>query len=267
MAREGIALITGASSGIGKTFAGFLAKRGYDLILVARRRELLQSIADELSSAHSVKAEVLTADLSSEEETIRVAQRIEADDALSMLVNSAGYGIWGDFSTSDIEAQLDNVRVHDLATMRLIRAALPGMIDRRRGAVINVASTSGFTPQPSACIYSGSKAFLILFTESLHLELLGSGVRFQVLCPGFTHTDFHAAAGMKTSGIPSWMWTDTDLVVEESLRALERDKVVVVPGWRNKYILVSCRLPRALQYPITARVFESFERKGWGIDQ
>jgi len=264
MAGEGTALITGASSGIGKTFAGFLAKRGYDLILVARRRELLQSIADELSSAHDVKAEVLATDLSSEEETIKVAQRIEAVDALSMLVNNAGYGIWGDFATSDIECQLDNVRVHDMATMRLTRAALPGMIARSRGDVINVASVAGLTPQPRAGVYSASKAFLILFTESLHLELAGTGVRVQVLCPGFTHTGFHAAAEMKTSGIPVWMWTDADMVVEESLRALEHGKVVVVPGRRNKAQLVASRLPRALQYPMIKSTFKSFEKKGWG---
>lgn len=259
----GTALITGASSGIGKTFAGFLAERGYDLILVARRRERLQSIADELSSVHGVRTEVLTADLSSEVETIGVAQRIEAEDGLSMLVNNAGYGLWGDFATSDIEAQLDNVRVHDLAIMRLTRAALPGMIGRGLGAVINVASAAGFSAQPRASIYCGSKAFLILFTEALHLELAGSGVRVQALCPGFTHTDFHT--GMKTSGIPGWMWTDPDLVVRESLRALERGKVVVIPGWRNKFHLVTSRLPRAVQYPVIDRTFKSFESKGWGV--
>jgi hypothetical protein len=262
MAGEGTALITGASSGIGKTFACYLAKKGYDLILVARRRELLQSIADELSSAHGVKAEVLKADLSSEEEAIGVAQRIEAENILTMLVNNAGYGIWGDFATSDIESQIDNVRVHDLATMRLTRAALPGMIERHHGAVINVSSLAGLTPQPRASVYCAGKAFLILFTEAIHLELEGTGVHVQVLCPGFTHTGFHAE--MKTSGIPAWMWTDPDPVVKESLLALERGKVVVVPGWRNKYQLVSCRLPRFLQYPMIRNTFESFEKKGWG---
>jgi len=231
---------------------------------VARRRELLQSLADELSKAHGVRAEVLAADLSSEEETKGVARRIESDDAFSMLVNNAGYGIWGDFSSSDIEVQLDNVRVHDLATMRLTRAALPGMIARGRGAVINVASTSGFYAQPRAAVYSGSKAFLINFTESLHIELAGTGVRVQVLCPGFTHTGFHEAARMKTSGIPGWMWTGSDPVVEESLRALERGKVVVVPGLRNKLHHVTSRLPRALQYQMLARTFASWEKKGWG---
>jgi hypothetical protein len=261
MNKKGTALITGASSGIGKAFAGSLAKRSYDLVLVARRRELLDSLADELSSAHGVHAEVLTADLASEEDVVRVAQHIEARGDLSMLVNNAGYTIEGPFAESDIERQLDMVHVHDLATMRLTRAVLPGMIARRRGAVINTSSLGGFAPQRNHSIYCASKAFLIGFTETLHMELAGSGVRAQVLCPGFTHTGFHAAVGMDTSGIPSVLWMDADEVVEESLRALERGKVVVIPGRRNLFYMVLLKLPRPLVYRIQERMLEYAEKQ------
>lgn len=256
MEKQGTALITGASSGIGKAFAGSLAQRGYDLILVARRRELLESLADELSSAHGIHAEVLTADLALEEDMIRVAQRIEANDEVSMLVNNAGFDVDSPFAKSDIERELDMVRVHDMATMRLTRAALPGMIARRRGAVINVSSIGAFFPLPDHAIYDASKAFLLSFTETLQVELAGSGVRAQVLCPGFTHTSFHAVSQMNISAIPGRMWMEPDEVVEESLRALDRGKVVVIPGRRNRLLALFSKLPRPLIYRAIGKMVE-----------
>ena len=259
MSHKGTAVITGASSGIGETFARALAQRGYDLILVARRRELLEVLAEELSSAHGIHAEVLAADLALEEDAAMVAREIEAREDASMLVNNAGYTLEGPFAESDIERQLDMVRVHDLATMRLTRAALPGMIARRRGAVINVSSLGGFAPQLDNSVYCASKAFLIEFTETLHLELSGSGVRVQVLCPGFTHTGFHDAAGSDISGIHDWMWMKAGKVVEESLRALERGNVVVIPGRRNRFFRFLYRMPRPLLYRASLRLLEFAE--------
>jgi uncharacterized protein len=246
MEKPGTALITGASSGIGKAYAGSLAQRGYGLVLVARRRELLESLAEELRSSHGIEAEVLTADLALDEDMIRVAGRIEAADGLSMLVNNAGFDIESPFAESDIESQLDMVRVHNMATMRLARAALPGMIARRRGVVINVSSIGAFFPLPDHAVYDASKAFLLSFTETLQIELAGTGVHAQVLCPGFTHTNFHAVSGMDTRAVPGGMWMEPGSVVEESLRALERGKGVVIPGMRNRLLVMLSKVPRSI---------------------
>lgn len=261
MKQKGTALVTGASSGLGEAFASALARKGYDLVLVARRRELLEELAAEIRSSCGVKAEVLTADLAVEQEAAGVAAFIESRDDVSMLVNNAGYAVEGPFAQSDIERQLDMVRVHDLATMRLTRAALPGMVTRCGGAVINVSSLGAFAPLGDNSVYTASKSFLVLFTETLHLELMGTGVRVQVLCPGFTHTGFHKASGSDVSAVPGWMWMDVDNVVEESLRALEQGRVVVIPGKRNRIFRFFFRLPRPVLYRVQLRVLEMSERR------
>lgn len=260
MNKKGTALVTGASSGIGKAFAEALAQRGYDLILVARRLEQLEAVADELNSRNGIHTEVLTADLTNDEDVIRVAERIDGVDNLSMLVNNAGFGVESPFVSSDIERQLDMVRVHDIATMRLTRAALPGMTARRRGDIINISSIGGFFPYPNNAVYNASKAFLITFTETLHIELAGSGVRAQVLCPGFTRTGFHAAEGTDTSHLPGGIWMNPNEVVNESLRALERGKVVVIPGRRNRLFALLFKLPRPLLYRIAALLVRRSEK-------
>ena len=195
MGSKGTALVTGASLGIGEAYCRALAREGYDLILVARRRELLEKLAEELKSRLGIGAEVFPADLASDEDTARVARRIEEATDLCLLVNNAGFGVEGFFVDTDIERQLDVVRVHDLATMRLCRAALPGMIARRHGGIINLSSLAAFFPSPGNVIYSASKAFTVAFSEALSLELKGTGVRVQALCPGFTHTSFHSQPG------------------------------------------------------------------------
>lgn len=248
MKRDMTALVTGASSGIGKAYAQSLARQGYDLILVARRRELLESLGEELGSRYGIEADVLTADLTRDEEVIRVAEQIEAAADLSMLVNNAGFAVETLFAESDIERQLDMVRIHDMAAMRLTRAALPGMLARRRGYIVNLSSMGGFFPFPGNAIYNASKAFLVTFTETLQLELAGTGVHVQVLCPGFTHTGFHAAENLDVSDIPAGMWMNADEVVEESLRALQRGKVVFIPGSRNRMLALFFKLPRPLLY-------------------
>ncbi len=220
MGSKGTALVTGASLGIGEAYCRALAREGYDLILVARRRELLEKLAEELKSRHGIGAEVFPADLASDEDTARVARRIEETADLSLLVNNAGFGVEGFFVDTDIERQLDVVRVHDLATMRLCRATLPGMIARRHGGIINLSSLAAFFPSPGNVIYSASKAFTVAFSEALSLELKGTGVRVQALCPGFTHTSFHSSLGMDMSHIPERMWMDADEVVEESCARL-----------------------------------------------
>src|SRR5512133_3003638 len=177
------ALVTGASAGIGKAYAGRLAELGYHLVLVARRAERLDALAAELESRYGIQAQALPADLSSEEGIARVEQRLAAGD-IDFLVNNAGYDVFGDFAQIPIEKNLALLRCLELATVRLTRAALPALLERRRGAVINVSSIGAFGPKRKDGIYVASKAFVNRFTESLALDLKGSGVRAQALCPG-----------------------------------------------------------------------------------
>ena len=228
--RAGVALITGASSGIGAEYARQLARAGYDLILVARRRERLESLAEALRTEHGVMVEVLPADLSLPEEAARVAARIVSLPALDFLINNAGFGRSGDFAGSDLEGQLAMAHVHVDATLRLTRAALPGMLARGRGAVVNVASVMAFYPLPGSATYVATKSALVGFTRSLHTELQGTGVRVQALCPGFTRTEFHDAANMAIRQAPGFAWLSPEKVVAHSLRDLAADAAVSVPG-------------------------------------
>jgi short-subunit dehydrogenase len=230
MARK-TALITGASSGIGETFARKLATRGYDLILVARREDRLQKIAGDLAGATA-----LVADLATLEGIAKVESAISTAESLELLVNSAGFGSIGRFWTADLAGQERMLDVHIRATMRLTHFALRGMVARERGAVINVSSVAAFCQSAGNVSYCASKAWVNSFSEGLDLELreVGCSVRVQALCPGFTVTEFHDTLGVDRKLIPEWMWMTADAVVEASLRRLERRKVIVVPGWGYK---------------------------------
>ena len=240
------ALITGASSGIGADFARLLAQRGYDLILVARRQERLEALSEELRRQFSISVDVLKADLSNAEDAHRVARRIESIDNLELLINNAGFGSSGKFAEIDLSKQIDMAFTHIVAPMILCRAALPGMLARNSGAIINVASVAAFAALPGSGAYSGSKAFLVSFTKSLALELEGSGVKVQALCPGFTYTEFHDTKEFEKfsrSRIPKWLWMTGEAVVLDSLNALERNKVVFIPAFRNRILAILARLP------------------------
>jgi uncharacterized protein len=243
-----LALITGASSGIGATFARQLARAGFDLVLVARRRERLEQLAAEMRAA-TVSVEVLEADLARDEDVGRVCQYLAAAERLELLVNNAGFGTKGYFFETDPAMQDQMHRLHVLATERLTRAALPGMTARRKGGVINVSSVAAFFQSPSNVSYCATKAWMNSFTEGLYTELRreGSPVKVQALCPGFTLSEFHDAMGMQRSEIPPNWWMLADTVVAESLRGLERGKLFVVPGWRYKLIVgLANAVPRAV---------------------
>ncbi len=236
----GTALITGASAGIGAEFARALAAAGSNLVLVARRKEKLAVLAAGLAERHGVTVEVLQADLGKDEDLKRVESRIAADKTLDLLVNNAGFGSPRPFSKMGVEHYLAMVQVHDAASVRLTRAALDGMILRRRGWIVNVASIAAFSPL-SGSVYSATKAFLVSFSQNLQYELAGTGVRIQALCPGLTHTDFHEVIGMDISGLPGFLWMSAPDVVRISLRALSRRKVVCIPGLRNRLITAPMR--------------------------
>jgi hypothetical protein len=229
-----VALITGASSGIGSVFARKLAARGYDLILLARREERLRALAAELP----VKADVLIADLSREEGIAAAERAIRDCGRLELLVNNAGFGTLGRFRDADIEGQKRMHEVHVMATMRLTHAALAQMVPRGKGGVISVSSVAAFGHSIGNVSYCATKAWINSFTEGLDMELraIHSPVKVQALCPGFTVTEFHDTMGMDRRKISGFFWLNADDVVGASLKAYDRGKVIVIPGWKYKIV-------------------------------
>ncbi len=246
-----IAAITGASAGIGATFARTLAARGHDLILIARRPDRLEALAAELAQQNGAKSEIIAADLTAAADLERVAERLAAVPELAILVNNAGFGVPGRFATAEYAGQEGMHRLHVMATLRLTHAVLGGMVARRAGAVINVASVAGFLTSPGAVSYGASKCWINAFTEGIWMELRGTGspVRVQALCPGYTYSEFHDVAGMNRERLASksW-WYSSEQVVQESLDGLDRDDVIVIPGLRYRLLVgIAMHIPRALR--------------------
>lgn len=238
MARP-LAVITGASSGIGSVFAWRLA-RDYDLLLVARRKDRLEELARELAAEFGTSAEVLQADLTDEQELRVVAERIEKEPRLALLVNNAGFGTRGLFWKMDVEENARMHRLHVDATLRLSHAALRNMVGRNAGGIVNVASVAAFVRRTGSVSYGATKCWMVALTEALHLELksVGSAVRVQALCPGYTYSEFHDVLGLDRKTIaPQWLWLKAERVVEDSLNGLARGKVIVVPGAAYKAIV------------------------------
>ncbi|MCK5125378.1 MAG: SDR family oxidoreductase [candidate division Zixibacteria bacterium] len=240
------ALITGASAGLGQLFAEKLAARGYDLIITARRQDRLDEIAKQITETHGVKVDTLSADLSAYDDIRTVEEKIRTTENLTLLINNAGFAVPGYFHEINVHDNIDMCRVHIEATMRFCSAALPGMIERKQGNIINVSSVASFIPVPKGTTYCATKAYLTMFSECLNMESSPHGVHVQALCPGFTRTEFHKAAEYsdeELSQIPGWMWLDAEDVINESLRAMDKGKCVVVPGKRYRFILFLFRLP------------------------
>jgi len=250
------ALITGGTSGIGKAFADRFAGSGHRLVLVARDAARLGSVAEELRGRGAGEVETLPADLSAPEGRAAVEQRLaDGGRPVEILVNNAGFGLGRGFTKTAIEDEETLLDVHVRATLRLTHAALPGMIERGHGSVINVASVAAFAPRGT---YSAAKAWIVTFTESVAAEVRGSGVRCIAVCPGFTHTEFHERGKIDTRDIPGWMWLDADDVVAATLRDLRRGLPVSVPGAQYKLLTAATRyVPRAL----TTRVSRGMSKR------
>jgi len=239
---SGRILITGASSGIGTAFARALAARQKNLTLVARRKERLENLASELRKNHNIDVEILVANLSDARDIDKVEKHIADNQTLDMLINNAGFVTVGRFSRTNLEEQEAMVRLHVIAPMRLIRATLPKMVERGQGTIINVSSNAAFIPLRGSVTYSGTKAFLVAFSEALQSELESTGVHVQALCLGFTHTEFHdRLPKFKSSSIPSPFWTSPEEVVAESLKAVEKNKLICIPGLTNKILVAFAR--------------------------
>ncbi|MEU6037369.1 SDR family oxidoreductase [Actinomadura sp. NPDC047616] len=252
------ALITGATAGIGSAFARRLASDGFDLVLLARDAERLERAARELGDVYAVRAEVLAADLAADEGLAAAERRVR--DGVDLLVNNAGFGHGGRFLDVPLDNELRMLRVHCEAVLRLTHAALPGMLERGRGGVVNVSSTAAFLVRGT---YGASKAWVVSFSKGVAEDIAARGdhdVRVMALCPGFVRTEFHERAGMDVSGIPEALWLDKDMVVDTALRDLRRGVRVSVPGVQYKAVVGLSRLvPSSLVGRVSSRVGRRYD--------
>jgi len=251
-------LITGASSGIGAEVARVLAQRGYGVTLTARRKERLDELARELSDRHGVRADTVACDLSSIAARHRMIQTLEKRGrAVEVLVNNAGFGSAGRFQDLDADDELRMVRTNVEAVMDLCAHYVPQMIQRRRGGILNVASTAAFQPIPRQATYAATKAFVLNFTEALHTDLRGTGVTATALCPGPTKTEFNRVAGIDEGLVElPGVWYSAEEMARAGVTALERGRRTTVPGPANLIGAIAGRLsPRAFVLELLDRFY------------
>ncbi len=259
--REGhgrTALVTGASAGIGKAFAALLAERGYTLVITARRADRLEALAAELRAAHGVTVHVLPADLADPAAPARLCAAVaERGVVIDVLVNNAGYGVPGAYARTEWQRQADFIQVLVTAVAELTHRLVPGMIERRWGRVINIASLAALVPAaPGHTLYAASKAFLVKFSEALAGEVAAAGVHVTAVCPGFTYSEFHDVTGTRAQmeKLPRWMWLDSRQVVEEGYAAVMAGHALVVTGRLNRVLAFGARhLPAAIGRAAVAR--------------
>ncbi|MFD0902656.1 SDR family NAD(P)-dependent oxidoreductase [Actinomadura sediminis] len=250
------AFITGATAGIGAAFARRLASDGFDLVHLARDTARLDRAAADLRDRYGVRAETLTADLAAEDGLAAAEERVRGD--VDLLVNNAGFGNKGVFLDVPVTDELAMLKVHCEAVLRLTHAALPGMLERGRGGVVNVSSVAAFATRGT---YGASKAWVVSFSQGVAADIAsrsGGRVRVMALCPGFVHTEFHERAQMDMSDLPEFMWLDKDAVVDAGLRDLRRGARVSVPGAQYKAIV---GLTRLLPQGLVARLSSTRGRR------
>jgi short-subunit dehydrogenase len=258
-----VAAITGASAGIGAEFARQLAARGYDLILIARRTDRLHQLAAELNTS----SEIVTADLARPADVDSLAARLATESRLTLLVNNAGFGTLGRFFEADPTGQVDMHMVHVVANVKLIGAVLPALMSRNGGGIINVASVAGFMMSTGNVSYCATKRWMNAFTEGLYLELrtVGSAVKVQALCPGYTYSEFHETMGVDRGSIPHWAWLKAPDVVAESLRGLERGRLFVIPNWKYRLAVgLLALIPASLQRALAGGAGEKYRAQHRG---
>ena len=246
-----VALITGATAGLGIEFARQLSKRGHRIVLAARRKERLEALAKELGNARAVAI-----DLSKANAAAKLMADIEsAGEEVELLVNNAGFGLIGRFAELDAKRLRQMIDLNVGALTDLCRAVAPQMIKRKSGAILNVASTAAFQPGPNMAVYFATKAFVLSFTEALHEELKPHGVKVSCLCPGPTRTEFGEVAGFGGSSLFDKAAMEAPEVVDAGLQGLDRNHAVVVPGWMNKVVAASTRFaPRPVVRKIAGAI-------------
>jgi short-subunit dehydrogenase len=259
MARWPLGLVTGASSGIGRAIAVELAADGSDLVLVARRRDRLETLAEELRRAHGVNVEVLVADVTDPDQLATVEDRIRlGDPPVDLLVNNAGRGGSGPFAELPLDWQEGQIRLNVLAPVRLTHAALERMLPRGHGGILNVSSIAGLQPMPNVATYAATKAYLSSFSHALHEEVRRQGVTVTALLPGFTRTEFHDAAGINRSVVPGMAWMSADVVARAGLRAVARGRAQCVPGLGYRILTgISSLTPWSLSRRVLGAVLSS----------
>ena len=246
-----VAVITGASAGLGVEFARQLSGRGHQLVLVARRKDRLQELAAELGNARAIALDLATPGASA-----RLLRDVEAaGENISLLVNNAGFGLIGRFAELDPERQRGMIDLNVGALTELCRGVAPQMIARKSGAILNVASTAAFQPGPKMAVYFATKAFVLSLTEALHEELKPHGIKVSCLCPGPTGTEFGEVAGFGGNSLFDRVAMRADDVVRIGLKGLEKNKAVVVAGWLNKLGAASTRFaPRSVVRKIAGAI-------------
>lgn len=265
--RRPLALVTGASAGIGAAFARELAARGYDLVLTARRTSRLEALADELHGAHGTTCTVLTTDLEQPDAPALLVQALE-DRSLKvdMLVNNAGYGVPGFLCDQPWPVHRDFLQIMVTAPVELAYRLLPGMLERGYGRILNIASVAGLVPGSAGhTLYAASKAFMIKSSQSLALEYRGRGVNTCAVCPGFTLSEFHDVNGARPlmNKMPKWIWLQADRVARDALDAVERGKIIQISGLLYKSIhLLTKILPEWLLLRMSARRSRQFRVQG-----
>jgi short-subunit dehydrogenase len=227
---KGTALITGASSGIGAVYAGRLARRGYDLILVARNRDRLNALANDLTNATGRSIEAVAADLGSKADLARIETILRTDASVTLLVNNAGAGATGPLLASDPETMDGLIALNVGALTRLTYAAAPGFVARGAGTIINIASAVAIAPEMLNGVYGGTKAFVLAFSQSLQHELADKGIRIQAVLPGATATDFWQIAGLPVENLPKTIVMTAEDLVDAALAGLDQGEVVTIPS-------------------------------------
>jgi len=236
-----LALVTGASSGIGAAFARILAGHGYDVALTARRGERLEALADEIRLRFGAETLTVAADMADPETPAAILEHLASHGrTVDALVNNAGYSVTGAYAASDWATHRTFLQVMTTAYCELAHRVLPGMTERRFGRIVNVASLAGLVPgAPGHTLYGAAKSFLVSFSESLHLETMNDGVHVTALCPGFTYSEFHDANGTRaqmSASLPTWMWMGADEVAAAGYEAVEANRAICVPGAPNKAV-------------------------------
>src|SRR6266542_5195700 len=247
-----IALITGASAGLGSTFARKLAAT-HDLVLVARSADKLEQLAKELNAEHGADSEVLPVDLAADPSPAE-ARLHQGERPVDLLVNNAGFGTFGEFGTLPLDEEIREIQLNVIALVRLTHAAIVPMVGRARGAIINVSSVAGFQPGPYEATYAATKAFVTSFSQAIHEEVRARGVRVLALCPGFTKTEFQERAAVPASEVTGQLCQTADQVVDAALAALPGTGAICVPGAHNKAAVVLAHVAP----PIAARRLAGF---------